>query len=801
MQEWEKANKAIQALEEKYNDVNWCWQLVGSKLNYNNLSHNKSFAKGIYEIKNTGKQSIQFPELLEGGGMAWLEAFHEKEGAVGNTPYGIYVQAYGTSKIIRTEWTDFNYEPIKGRVGFMSKVILHIYTQAMYGQEVDIQLIDRDLFDPNDVLNAFESKTFRGEVNIFKIKKNEIGKKGVSDLLTKSNQTNTENIVEKEQYVQKIELEVLIDSDWEKLAGSNLKIFCIIKSKQTGTFFKDFDRNFLNVDANSLILTAEKEVSNKPVLVGQVETNVGAFHHCHYTGINLEYEKGDKTEKLDLYKEDPGVSENPDIEVGLILGSDPKKFSIKVGEKSDTEECIYKDKPEDHGKNIFTFDKSKLSKNISITKHEPKSIEGTAYFDFSVIDLPKYFWLSKNNSNALSQLPITVSTCRHQHNLLLKVVPEIEWTVNFFYNTPDPVWYGQLEPTYDIYGTESKAVRDNTSIGDIRDKQDRVALADLKREENINNKNAKDGKVKIATNANRYSGDAKSNFGLSVKAVYDGGKSQELSFKFAEEYRKTLSIIKSIYDLVDTVAGAKEARKASETLPPSLLGRKNMMSLSLLPPAPSLGVGWKYTNVNNRLGIELAAKAKIVPLIGGELRIDVLALADKIPLFGKLITALDLTTWLVEKIAMNKLSINYRIDLIFYANLALEEAFIKYSEAQEKGKRLDADLKISGTLGGKLEISFDVKAKVTTTVEVGFEAGVKGDCYFKITASPNTNYDNMIDWTTKFSGLIVTGYVKIISPKGTKKDKPNEFDPFTLIPSYTGTPISMKFGEGKENKY
>jgi hypothetical protein len=26
-------------------------------------------------------------------------------------------------------------------------------------------------------------------------------------------------------------------------------------------------------------------------------------------------------------------------------------------------------------------------------------------------------------------------------------------------------------------------------------------------------------------------------------------------------------------------------------------------------------------------------------------------------------------------------------------------------------------------------------------------------------------------------------------------------NPFILIPSYTGTPISMKFGEGQEHKY
>jgi|GEM_PF-1493943 len=779
---------------KKFDDLNWTWQLVYNGLDPNKITHYAAFKKGIHN-------RISFPKLLEGGGITWLEAWHENEKPKGISPFGMYVQAEGVAQIVRAEWTDSRYNIINESttVAFGSKIILHIYTAGLYGQEVEVHLVDRNIFTPNDKLSISGEDFFTREVKVHKLKPNDSNKKGTSGVLTIDNtQIN---------YAQKIELEVVLDSAWIKTAGDDLKIFPIVKSIKTGAFFTDFGRSYLQVstDKKSIVLDELPiPATNMPLIVGNVETNVAYFDHCKYTAIELEYEKGAKTATVEIFKENPSVLYNPNIEIGLILGSEPKKFSIKVDNDSNTDECRYVDKPKDHGKNIFTFDKSKLPKNIRITKHEPKSIEGTAYFEFDLVDLPKYFWLSENNSKAISKLPISAATCRHKHNIFLKVVPEIEWTVNFLYNTPDPVWYGRSEPNYNIYSTETTAVRDNISASDIKSTGDVVALADLKREENINNKNTKDGRVKIATNANRYFGDAKSNFGLTVRAVYDGGKSQELSFKFAEEYRKTLSIIKSIYDLVDKVAGAKEARKASESLPPSLLGRKNMMSLSLLPPAPSVGVGWKYTNTNNRLGIELAARAKIVPLIGGELRIDVLALADKIPLFGKLITALDLATWLAEKISMDALSINYRIDLTFYANLALEEAFIKYSEAQEKGKRLDADLKISGTLGGKLELEMGLKLstiQINKFPEFEFQAGVKGDCYFKITASPNADFDNMIDWTTKFSGLIVTVYYKISMKRNSKNEPPKTTDPIKLIPSYTGTPISLKFGEGEHKKY
>ncbi|MDW8850043.1 hypothetical protein SD960_08070 [Flavobacterium sp. MMLR14_040] len=792
-----KYNEKIKVYNEslkKFEDLNWTWQLVNNGVDPNKITHYAAFEKGIHE-------RISFPKLLEGGGIAWLEAWHEKEKPKGISPFGMYVQAEGVAQIVRAEWTDLRYNTINQgtTVAFGSKAILHIYTAGLYGQEVEVHLADSDIFTPNDKLKIAGEDFFTREVKVYKVKPNDINKKGVSGILTVDN--------DQVDYAQKIEIEVVLDNAWIKTAGANLQIYAVVKSIKTGTFFKEFSRSYIHVSDEKKSITPDQEpipATNMPLIVGDVETNVAHFQHCRYTAIELEYEKGEKTETVEIFKEKPGILYNPNVEIGLIVGSVPKKFSIKVDEKSDTDECRFHEKPNDHGKNIFTFDKAKLPKNISITKHEPKSIEGTAFFEFDLADLPKYFWLSDDNSKAISKVPITAATCRHQHNILLKVVPEIEWTINFLYNTQDPVWYGQSSPTYDIYGTEKTAVRDNTSIGDIRGAQNRVALADLKREENLNNANARDGKKKIATTANRHFGDAKSNFGLSVKAVYDNGKSQELSFKFAENYRKTLSALKSIYDLVDKIAGAKEAREASESLPPSLLGRRNMMSLSLLPPAPSVGVSWKYNNIDNRLGIELAGKAKIAPLIGGDLKIDVLALADKIPLFGKLVTALDLTTWLVEKIAMNTLSINYRIDLTFYANLALEEAFVKYNEAKEKGKRLDADLKISGTLGGKLELEMGVKlslTQITAKPKIEFEAGIKGDCYFKITASPNANYDNIIDWTTKFSGLIVTVYykVKVTSQKDNKV--PKKLNPFELIPSYSGTPISMKYGEGAENKF
>lgn len=446
---------------------------------------------------------------------------------------------------------------------------------------------------------------------------------------------------------------------------------------------------------------------------------------------------------------------------------------------------------------------NKLQLNLSYIYNKTTAIGDKEFNDIPVAEswLVNYFWLSKEK---IQTYFVPVSTCRYPNQLVkIRIFPDVEWSLNFLYNTSDPVWYGNSEPTYNIYGTESKATRDTISVGDLKTKGDVVALADLRREERNENKNIKDGQKKIATSANRYMGDMKGNFGLSAKVSYNGGVSHELSWKFAEKYRKMLGILKSVYDTVDDIAGAKEARKGAESLPPSLAGRRSMMSLSLLPPAPSAGISWKFAKTGDFVGLELAGKVKCSPLIGGELKIDLLALADKIPVYGKFITFLDLTTWLIEKISMNALSITYRIDLIFYANLAIEEAYVKWNDAKE-GNKFDTDLTLSGTLGGKLELELGLTMsakQINKFPEVELQAGVRADCSFKITASPNFDWDNKFDFTTKFSGLMVTVYYKFSMKRNSKNKAPETLDPFKLIPSYSGNPVSMTFGAGEEHKY
>lgn len=389
---------------------------------------------------------------------------------------------------------------------------------------------------------------------------------------------------------------------------------------------------------------------------------------------------------------------------------------------------------------------------------------------------------------------VPVSTCRYPNQLArICVYPDIKWELNVFWNTKDPIWYGSVDPTYDLYSVDSEdsRVKSTVSLRDVRNTGDAGALGELIREERDKKRESGSSKKETATVFNRGFGDMMSEFGLSIKINYND-EEHKLSWGGVKKIRGMLSGLKQMYDLVDSVTGAKDARKAKGELKlaaPAMTKRLNAMSLQLKAPAPSVGLSWGFKTVDDSVALELKGKVKCSPLIGGDLKIDLLALANKIPLYGKLITALDIGTWVLERLSLGTLEIDYRVDLIFYADLALEEAFISYLNKANGRSEWDADLSVSGTFGGKLEISVEIQVKSKYVLDkepiIDFEAGVEADCYFKMSISPNLDLDNKIDITTQFSGLIVKFKFKF--NLGGKRDgrREKEMSPIRLIPSVT----------------
>lgn len=130
-------------LQNELNSISWCWEAVGKGMSGRTMTHNASFGHGLpLDLL----RQVRFPKLLEGGGPAWLEVFTENDPATGKRPHGIFVNATGTPKIIAAEWRDFTGRLITEEIAFGSTVYLHIYTEALYGEDIKIQLVDNSLY-------------------------------------------------------------------------------------------------------------------------------------------------------------------------------------------------------------------------------------------------------------------------------------------------------------------------------------------------------------------------------------------------------------------------------------------------------------------------------------------------------------------------------------------------------------------------------------------------------------------------------------------------------------------------------
>lgn len=484
--EYEKKEKDYGIKLKPYENLNWAWRLAGLKLAPDELTHNESFSKGIQEILLQGQKKVKFPKLLEGGGIAWLEVWPEGQKATAKIGTGLCVQAEGIPKIVRTKWTDFNYNPLDNvTVGFMSEVILHVYATGMYGQDIEVHLIDRDLFDPNNELEISDAanpvsdkKFFTRQVDILKIKEIDTGGKGVTDILVKAKQSNSSKAVESEQYVQKIEIQVLIEKGWKNTDGDNLKIFPVIRSLKTGDYFKDFPRNYLNVSSKSQTRQVVADITNKAVMVGAVETNVANFLPCRFDTVKLDdtvvFDSGNiyhrdkntididviagkkKLHLIDFAFKTKECEHKPEKHINkeLTIISVPPNFQLNIGPGADAKHPAKEEKSIETKKT--SSDKIAYLKGLKTTTGEEhkketgtiavtqQQIQFDAFFNYDVdinsisryVKIAKYFWLGSSftNSSAILRVKGKVNTCAFQKNVNIAIYPDIKWSVAFGFN-------------------------------------------------------------------------------------------------------------------------------------------------------------------------------------------------------------------------------------------------------------------------------------------------------------------------------------------------------------------------------
>ena len=276
-------------LHEELTTLSWCWQTVGNGMEGKTMSHNDDFVKGL---PIEGEKQITFPEILEGGGLAWLEVFTKNDPATGKVPNGLFVRAVGKPKIVTAEWRDYQGNKITSEIAFGSTVYLHIYTKALYDEKIEIQLRDTKLINadltptPSDTdgqpmqkLDPKALKRFTRSVSIHKY-----------DTITQPPAGSITNALKADKgeqqvshaNVQKCVFPVFVEHAWQFQgagsketffdSGAKLSINPIVYHAKIEDGEKNLEVCVLEVSQNGILMQGEL-TGNNPMLLGEAKKN------------------------------------------------------------------------------------------------------------------------------------------------------------------------------------------------------------------------------------------------------------------------------------------------------------------------------------------------------------------------------------------------------------------------------------------------------------------------------------------------------------------------------------------------
>ena len=400
-----RREKEIKKLSDKYNEVQWIWQLSPKNPLGDNMTANRTIRKGF----SADWRRFHFPTFLVGGGFVYLEAFFPNDEPKKRTPYGIFVRCLGKAAIIRTEWTDLRDNPINGAVKPGSIVRLHIYTLGLYGQDIDVVLSH----------NEFIYKPC--EVNVYNVNHNEDGKPGVSGFLNSGDKSET--------YLQKATLDICILKE-EFGNNTDLTVDKVYSNNRKNEVLKikGFENKILEIRENGHLYERPQGVN--PVVKNEVFTNIAMFHPCGYDRIEAFID--DK--KITLFDINT-PEQKSSLEIVNDSENELQQLNIKTIDLK-TDDCRFENTEKNHQKGIITLAKGN-SENITITKdgNEEKIV-----LHINNIKREKTNIIEIFNDFPSEKYAVIFNSCRINHQVNIEVFEDIYFLAGFQLGTENP-WY------------------------------------------------------------------------------------------------------------------------------------------------------------------------------------------------------------------------------------------------------------------------------------------------------------------------------------------------------------------------
>lgn len=353
---------------------NWVWAMLRT-LTFRKTDVNETL-KGPLVYPN-------FPKVAEGGGLAWLEPVLAGNEPTNSAANGYFVVAKGKPEILSVEWREYTPNSdgkiiTKGTKRFGESVQLHIYTRALYGEDIYIHLMNHNMVLKDNELPVWERenkqadipkgketpegsiKTFTRQVNMVGILEDERarGTLQITDVVVKFRTAQEKKEsgpgIPAKNFVQKAVVDVYLDELWIPDAGKELEIYATINNK-TGKLSKTFKSSVLNVKGPKTDDSPLMMNGNKPVVVGDIPTNPRRFQPCKYSAIMVESKDG----KQAIFDENVLGFQPPEhLTYNVVAGSEAAAQNIKVTVEAvvtNDSECVATPKHKNHVIDLASF--------------------------------------------------------------------------------------------------------------------------------------------------------------------------------------------------------------------------------------------------------------------------------------------------------------------------------------------------------------------------------------------------------------------------------------------------------------
>ncbi|MBL4746311.1 MAG: hypothetical protein JKY08_08070 [Flavobacteriaceae bacterium] len=278
----------------------------------------------------------------------------------------------------------------------------------------------------------------------------------------------------------------------------------------------------------------------------------------------------------------------------------------------------------------------------------------------------RYLLKMINNENMQQSYAIPINTCRYPNQLVrLNVYPDMKWVLNFNYNISTPLYYGVTEETAtysarfhestDSYGRPLLVSSNSRQRQQILDKEISNALLGISGQE--------------------------TSFNIGIQCQIGNSSPFNLNKLYEKKFQSMLAPLMWIHDFIDSTFGVSDAKQINKKIKAKKVGKFNKlaarlnklpMSFELIAPQIAMGFGIGYGNANNNnVGYELEGQLLMNPIIGANIKLDVLALGSKFKPWGAIIDALDLVSFATEMLSGGSLQINYELYVQLTAKILL----------------------------------------------------------------------------------------------------------------------------------